>query len=78
MRDLNRNIGAIGTQWLNADMSFQASYNNFPTIVTEFLQALGAYKFVNPSYPSYPAEMSNEIVECDWVGGACLLVKRMH
>jgi N-acetylglucosaminyl-diphospho-decaprenol L-rhamnosyltransferase len=69
-------IGALGTQWLNPDGTFQASYNNFPTLMSEFFQALGIYKIINPFFPSYPPQTSIEITDCDWVGGACMLLRR--
>ena len=69
--------GAVGAKLLNPDGSFQASYNDFPTPLSELVLLAGLSRVVyNPYYPSYPPDLSNERRECDWVGGACLMVRK--
>jgi len=70
-------IAAVGPRSVNADGSFQASFNDFPVLTCEILDAFGLLKSVWGSfYPSYPPGRSALSRECDWVGGACLLVRR--
>ena len=75
--DLRPDAGAVGPQLLNGDGSFQASYAQFPTLWTEVLLLWGIARVVYSRYfPSNPPEHSQETCECDWVGGACLLVRK--
>lgn len=69
--------GIFGVKLVNADGSFQASFNDFPTWRTMVLEAWGLLgsRHRNPYYPSYPPERSTTAQPCDWVGGACLLVR---
>jgi len=69
-------IAIIGTQWLNPNGSFQASYNDFPNLGTEFLLLTGLTRFFySRYYPSRPPQEIDQAIACDWVGGACLLVR---
>jgi GT2 family glycosyltransferase len=69
--------GAVGPTILNPDETFQASYASFPTLLREFLELFGLAKYVwGPFYPSYGPESSRQTRAVDWVGGACLLVRR--
>lgn len=69
--------GIVGAKLINPDGSFQAGPNRFPTLVTVMLESWGIIQRLtrNPYYPSYPPEHSAAAQQCDWVGGACLLVR---
>jgi N-acetylglucosaminyl-diphospho-decaprenol L-rhamnosyltransferase len=66
--------GAAGGTLLNADGSFQAAFNDFPSIVEEFLIATRLGDFVRDEYPSRSG--GSEVKAVDWIGSACLLVRR--
>lgn len=69
--------GAVGPTLLNPDGTFQASHASFPTLLRELLELFGLAKFVwGAHYPSYGPESSRQTRAVDWVGGACLLVRR--
>lgn len=69
-------IGMVGARILNTDGTFQASFNDFPTIWSEAIQALGLAKQVyGPYHPSHDPKEANEGRLCDWVPGACFLVR---
>jgi GT2 family glycosyltransferase len=75
--DRHSDAGVAGPMLLNADGSFQSSYYNFPTLWSEFLLNSGLGRLIyDPYYPSRPLEKSQEVVEADWVSGACLMVRR--
>ena len=70
-------VGVMGPMHLNPDGSFQASFNDFPTLVPELLTVLGLSRRVySPYHPSYPPQQSQVARQVEWVGGACLLVRR--
>jgi N-acetylglucosaminyl-diphospho-decaprenol L-rhamnosyltransferase len=68
----------VGPTLLNPDGSFQAAWNDFPTAASVVLSTWGVWQVVtrNPYYPSRPPQRSLQATSCDWVGGACLLVRR--
>jgi GT2 family glycosyltransferase len=66
--------GAAGGTLLNADGSFQAAFNDFPSIVEEFLIATRLGDLVRNEYPSRSG--GGEVKAVDWIGSACLLVRR--
>lgn len=70
-------IGAVAPKLLNPDGSFQASYAQFPTLISESLSAFGLnrvlYGHTHPSPLPLPGERPHPV---DWVPGACLLVRR--
>jgi N-acetylglucosaminyl-diphospho-decaprenol L-rhamnosyltransferase len=66
---------AVGPMLLNADKSFQAGGTDFPTLASEILLALGIARWWRQGYfPGYPPSHAGGVV--DWVGGACLLIRR--
>jgi len=75
--DSHPDAGIVGPRLINADGTFQASLNDFPTLPSIIREAWGLAKLLsgNAYYPSYPPEKSLEPCSCDWVGGACLLAR---
>lgn len=70
--------GIVGVKLVNADGTFQAAFNDFPTWQSVLLETWGMpQRFSrNRYYPSYPPEESMDARPCNWVGGACLLARR--
>lgn len=66
--------GAVGGTLLNEDGSFQAGYNNFPTLLEEFLIASRIGETLWPGYPSRMGTGGPSVV--DWITSACLIVRR--
>ena len=67
----------IGAQLRHADGSFQASHVRFPTFWRELLILSGIGRLLHgPWYPSHPPEEQRGPQRVDWVGGACLLIRR--
>lgn len=75
--DSHPQAGIIGVKLLNADGSFQAALNDFPSPFTALLEGWGIMQALqkNPYYPSYTPLRSQRATTCDWVGGACLLAR---
>ncbi len=77
MMESNPNVGAVGPMLLNPDRTFQASYADFPALINELLALFGlAKRFWGPHYPSFDLASSQQSRAVDWVGGACLLVRK--
>jgi len=75
--DRHSQAGAAGPMLLNADGSFQSSFFDFPTLISEFLlQSRLGLLIYGPYYPGRPPEKSRQIAEADWVSGACLMARR--
>jgi len=74
--DTHLEVGLCGVKLLNPDTTFQASYANFPTLKSEFLNATGLGKrLISPYYPSprpWPDEVAHKV---DWVPGAFMLLR---
>ena len=69
--------GMVGALLLNPDGSFQASFADFPSLRNETLLLLGlAKRLLGPHFPNHGPHESREPRRCDWVQGACLLVRR--
>ncbi len=74
--DNHPDVGILGPMLLNNDGSFQASYADFPTLFSELLALTGLARALNSYFPSYPLQRSQEVCSADWVGGACLMIRR--
>ncbi len=74
--DEHPDVGAVGCMLRNRDGSFQASYNDFPTLTGELLSALGvARRLLSPQYPSHPEADSQEVRLVDWIPGSVMLLR---
>lgn len=73
--DDHPSAGGAGGRLLNGDGTVQSCYNNFSTLVEEFLIAtrLGEI-FLSPGYPS--TVVGDEVRQVDWLSSACLLLRR--
>jgi GT2 family glycosyltransferase len=72
--DQTADAGAVGGRLLNPDGSFQAAGSNFPSLQEEFLISTRLGALFWPSYPDI--RPSDQIQVVDWIGSACLLVRR--
>jgi N-acetylglucosaminyl-diphospho-decaprenol L-rhamnosyltransferase len=69
--------GIVGAQLLNPDGSFQASHTPFPTLWQEFLTLSGLGRLLRDRwYPSRGPEADKGPQVVEYVGGACLFVRR--
>lgn len=68
----------VGCRLVNSDGSFQAAGNAFPTPATTAGEAWGVMPWLtrNPYYPSDPPWRASTSGLREWIGGACLLVRR--
>lgn len=75
--DAHPRAGIVGGLLFNPDGSFQASYADFPSLHGETLLLLGlARRLLRPQFPNYGQEDSRAPRTCNWVQGACLLIRR--
>ena len=72
--DSHSEAGAIGGQLLNPDGSIQSCYNHFPSLYEEFLISTRLGPLFWDGYPGILE--SKEIKSVDWIGSACLLLRR--
>jgi N-acetylglucosaminyl-diphospho-decaprenol L-rhamnosyltransferase len=76
LADATPRAGVIGARIENPDGTFQASFEPFPTLLTESVSVTGiGRRLVSPGYPSRPDRGSRGTREVDVVCGACLLVR---
>ena len=69
--------GAVGARLIFADGRFQASFADFPTLARDVLALMGLARPVyGDQYPSYREGESRQPRAVDWIGGACMLVRR--
>jgi len=77
LADVEPRAGIVGARLLNPDGSFQASHTPFPTLWQEFLILTGLGRLSRGRwYPSRGPEEDKGPQVVDYVGGACLLVRR--
>lgn len=75
--DAQSRLGCAGPMLLNPDGSFQASFYDFPSLRSEWLNVSGlGRRIYGRWYPSYPPQQSQHPRYVDWLPGACLLVRR--
>lgn len=72
--DHNPGVGAVGGRLLNGDGSFQAGYDRFPTLMDEFCIASGLSRLGCGGHST--GEHDTEVKPVDWLGSACLLLRR--
>lgn len=70
-------VAVVGGQLLNRDGSFQASFGDFPTLLSEVAVAAGLSRIIyGRYYPSHNPSQSAIARSVDWVGGACLAARK--
>jgi N-acetylglucosaminyl-diphospho-decaprenol L-rhamnosyltransferase len=75
--DTKPRAGVVGAMLLNPDQSFQASYSDFPSLLSEFLSVSGiGSRILFRNYPSYSLEKSRATRKVGYVPGACMLARR--
>jgi len=72
--ETNPNAGAVGGKLLNPDGSVQSCYNNFSTLLEEFLIATQLGELFRDGYPSNVSEQKLRTVS--WMSSACLMLRR--
>lgn len=72
--DANPNAGAVGGKLLNPDGSIQSCFNNFSTLLEEFLIATRLGELLRDGYPSIVSGQKLRAVS--WMSSACLLLRR--
>ena len=73
--DTHPEAAAVGGKMLNPDGSFQAADARFPSLRDEFLIATRLGSLFWPNYPDHKSP--SNIKSVDWVGSACLLLRRV-
>jgi GT2 family glycosyltransferase len=77
--DRHVDVGALGAQILNPDLSIQSSRRRFPTMLTAIFESTWLEN-IAPAYilrNYYMLDLpDDEIADVDWVTGACLIVAR--
>lgn len=70
-------VALVGGQLLNRDGTFQASFGDFPTFLSEVAVAAGLSRIIyGKYYPSHSPAESTDARVVDWVGGACLAARK--
>jgi N-acetylglucosaminyl-diphospho-decaprenol L-rhamnosyltransferase len=72
--DVHPQAGAVGGKLINPDGSFQSSYDDYPTLWSEFLIITRVGILFSPHFPSH--RDCHEVREVDWISSACLAVRR--
>ena len=72
--DTNPKAGAVGGKLMNPDGTIQAGYNYFSSLYQEFLVATQLGELIRRGYPAVMD--ANEVKSVDWLGSACLMVRR--
>jgi len=75
--DAHPEAGAVGARLVFPDGRFQASFNDFPSLVRDGLALAGVAKAVyGACYPSHRESRSRLARDVDWIGGACMMLRR--
>jgi GT2 family glycosyltransferase len=72
--DSHPGVAAVGGRLLNPDGSVQAGYRYFPSLTEEFLIATRIGELFNSGFPC--GEDDGHVQPVDWLGSACLLLRR--
>ncbi len=70
----NPKVGGVGGKLMNPDGTIQAGYNYFSSLHEEFLVATRLGELIRSGYPAVMD--ANETKSVDWMGSACLMVRR--
>lgn len=74
---VDEQVAVVGAALVNADYTFQASFSRYPTVASLIAQLLGlAPLLYGRHYPSAPLASSLRARDVDWVGGACMMIRR--
>ncbi|MCU0492447.1 MAG: glycosyltransferase family 2 protein [Chloroflexaceae bacterium] len=68
--DTRPEVGIVGPRLLNGDGSLQPSWASFPSVLSELLG-----RNIRRRQP-FTTDAGNHVFDVDWVGGACMLVRR--
>jgi GT2 family glycosyltransferase len=75
--DAHPRAGVVGPTLLNPDGSYQTGPTPFPSVWTETMSVTGlGRRLTYRGYPSLPARRARASRRADYVGGACMLVRR--
>lgn len=75
--DQHHDGGIAGGKLEGSEGAFQSSFNDFPSLFSQFLILSGmAQRFFGPYFPSHGPKDSQQAREVDWVGGAFLIARR--
>lgn len=72
--DENPQVGAVGGKIFNADGTVQSCYNNFSTLLEEFLIATRLGELIAEGYPAIVKD--DQVRSVGWISSACLMVRR--
>lgn len=74
--DAHPAVGIVGPRLVHADGSFQSAGNRFPTIESIARQTRTIDRLLAWLGRRRPPEAADRSGDCDWLEGACLLVRR--
>ncbi|HMO56629.1 MAG TPA: glycosyltransferase family 2 protein [Roseiflexaceae bacterium] len=75
--DAHPQAGMVGAMLLDPDGTFQSSFADFPSILSETLSVTGiGARLLFRNFPSYPPQASRSARRVDYVFGACMLARR--
>lgn len=75
--DAHPRVGVVGALLLNPDRSFQGSFADFPSLLSELLSVTGlGPRLFGRWYPNYSLDSSQKARRVDYVQGACMLARR--
>ncbi len=72
--DANPQAGAVGGKIFNPDGTVQSCYNNFSTLLEEFLIATRLGELILEGYPAIIKD--DQVRSVGWISSACLLLRR--